>query len=78
MTIKTYQQKEYLVLCTVTSRLLVSICIILVSSIGGRGRIKMASASAPLTMEPVKRPQFSAYSTAKTSDKSTFLRKNGL
>ena len=37
----------------------------------------MASSGAPSAMEP-EGPHFSPHSTAKTNDKSTFLRKNDL
>ena len=48
--------------------------IILVGGIGGRGGIKMASANQLISSEP----HFSPRSTAKTNDKSTNLRKNGI
>ena len=44
---------------------------------GGRGGIKMASASTPSANEPAK-DLILVHSTAKTSNKSTNLRKNGI
>ena len=53
--------------------------LILVGGIVVRGGIKMASASTPSDNEPAKEgAHFSPHSTAKTNDKSTYLRKNGI
>ena len=49
--------------------------LILVGGIGGWGGIKMASASIPSASQG---PHLSPHSTAKTDDKSTNLRKNGI
>ena len=51
--------------------------IILVGGIGGRGGIKMASAKNNQLISS-QGPHFSPCSTAKTNDKSTNLRKNGI
>ena len=51
--------------------------IILVGGIGGRGWIKMASAKNNQLISS-QGPHFSPRSTAKTNDKSTNLRKNGI
>ena len=50
--------------------------LILVGGVGGWGGIKMASASNQL-MSP-QGPHISPHSTAKTNDKSTNLKKNGI
>ena len=50
---------------------------IVVGRIGGWEGIKMASASTPLANEPAKDLIIVHTVTAKTNDKSTFLRKNG-
>ena len=51
--------------------------IILVGGIGGRGGIEMASAKNNQLISS-QGPHFSPCSTAKTNDKSTNLRKNGI
>ena len=51
--------------------------IILVGGIGGRGGIKMASAKNNQLISS-QGPLFSPCSTAKTNDKGTNLRKNGI
>ena len=51
--------------------------IILVGGISGRGGIKMASAKNNQLISS-QGPHFSPRSTAKTNDKSTNLRKNGI
>ena len=51
--------------------------IILVGGIGGRGEIKMASAKN-IKLISSQGPHFSPRSTAKTNDKSTNLRNNGI
>ena len=51
--------------------------IILVGGIGGRGGIKMASAKNNQLISS-QGPHFSPHSTAKTNDKSTNVRKNGI
>ena len=51
--------------------------IILVDGIGGRGGIKMASAKNNQLISS-QGPHFSPRSTAKTNDKSTNLKKNGI
>ena len=45
--------------------------------VGGK-KLKFASASTPSANEQAKDHHFSPHSTAKTNDKSTYLRKNGI
>ena len=50
----------------------------MVDGIGGQGGNKMAAASTPSAYDPAEDLIFGPHNTAKTNDKSTFLRLNGI